>query len=117
MAPGDIAALIFAAGFVLFVLFLGVPLVKLGRVLEEASVSVKLLNRELEPILSETKVTLEETNKQLKRFDNITRDVEQVTENISSLVAVITAGIGGPAIRVVAALRGVAKIFSGRAGK
>ena len=117
MTPGDIAALLFAGGFVLFVLFLGVPLVKLGRVLEETSVSVKLLNRELEPILSETKVALEETNKQLKRVDNITKDVEQVTENINSLVAVFTAGVGGPAIRIVGALRGVAKIFSGRSGK
>jgi tetrahydromethanopterin S-methyltransferase subunit G len=55
-----------------------------------------------------------EANKQLKRVDNITRDVEQVTTNISSLIAVFTASIGGPLTKLFGVVQGAAKVFGKR---
>ena len=111
MSGGEIAGIILACSFALLVLFLGVPLVKLGKVLDEASTTVKTVNNELEPMLAEAKITLGEANKQLKRLDHITEDVEQVTQNINSLVAVFTASIGGPLTKLMGVTQCIFKIL------
>jgi len=46
--------------------------------------------------------------------DNITKDVEQVTTNISSLVAVFTASVGAPLTKVFGVMKGVSKVFGKR---
>jgi uncharacterized protein YoxC len=107
MSGGEIAGLIFAGSFALLVLLVGVPLVKLGKVLDESAQTVKTVNRELEPMLTEVRVTLAETNKQLQRIDHITRDVESATENISSLVAVFTSSIASPLTRIAGVAQGL----------
>jgi uncharacterized protein YoxC len=114
MTGGEIAGLVLAASAVLLVLFLGVPLVKLGKLIDETSNTVKTFNNEFEPILAEAKVTLAEANKQLKRLDQITSDVEQVTENFNSLVAVFTATVGAPLTKMAGVLQGVIKTLGKR---
>jgi len=110
----DIIGLLFAGGFVLLVIFIGLPLIKLAKVVDETTVTVKLLNQELQPMLKEANISLLELNKQLKRVDSITEDVEQVTENVNSLVAVLTAGIGGPLAKLIGITKGFGKgIFKG----
>jgi uncharacterized protein YoxC len=114
MTGGEIAVIVLASAVALLVLFIGVPLVKLGRLIDETSNTVKTFNKEFEPILTETKVTLAEANKQLKRIDQITEDVEQVTENINSLVAVFTASVGAPLTKLVGVLQGTFKALGKR---
>ena len=114
MTGGEIAGIIVAASAVLLILFLGIPLVKLGKLIDETATTVKTFNKELEPLLSETKVTLAEANKQLKRLDQITSDVEQVTENFNSLVAVFTASVGAPLTKMAGVLQGVFKTLGKR---
>ena len=114
MTGGEIAGIILASSVALLVLFIGVPLVKLGKLIDETSQTVKTFNNEFEPILAETKVTLAEANKQLKRIDQITEDVEQVTENINSLVAVFTASVGAPLTKLVGTVQGVFKALGKR---
>ena len=58
MTGGEIAGIVLASAVALLVLFIGVPLVKLGRLIDETSNTVKTFNKEFEPILAETKVTL-----------------------------------------------------------
>lgn len=114
MTGGEIAGIILAGSVVLLVLFVGVPLAKLGKLIDEFSHTVKTFNNEFEPILAETKVTLAEANKQLKRIDHITEDVEQVTENINSLVAVFTTSVGAPLTKLVGTVQGVVKLLGKR---
>jgi uncharacterized protein YoxC len=114
MSGGEIAGIIFASGFVLLVFFLGIPLTKLGKVLDESANAVKSVNKEIEPMLAEVRVTLTEANKQLKRIDQITKDVEQVTENISSVIAVFTAAIGAPLTKILGVTQGIFKAFGKR---
>lgn len=114
MSGGEIAGIVLAASALLFVLFLGVPLVKLGKLIDETSNTVKTFNKEFEPLLAETKITLAEANKQLKRIDKITEDVEQVTENFNSLVAVFTASVGAPLTKMAGVLQGVVRTLGKR---
>ena len=111
MSGGEIAGIVFSGAIALLVLLLGVPLVKLGRLIDESARTVKIFNNELEPLLDEAKTTLSEANRQLKRIDQITEDVEQVTENVNSMVAVFTASVGAPVTKLVGVVQGVLKTF------
>ena len=114
MTGGELAVVILAASVALLVLLLGFPLVKLGKLLDQTAETVSVFNNEFEPLLAEAKETLSDANKQLKRVDNITKDVEQVTTNISSLVAVFTASVGAPLTKIFGLLQGVSKAFGKR---
>ena len=114
MSGGEVVGIIFALSFAVLVLFVGFPLMKLGKLIDEASRSIKTLNQELEPILTEARVTLGEANRQLKRIDAITEDVEQVTENINSLVAVFTASIGAPLTKLFGVTKGIFSVLGKR---
>lgn len=114
MSGGEVAGIIFASGFALLVLFLGFPLIKLGRVLGESAKVVENLNEELTPLVAEARVTLIEANKQLKRIDRITQDVEQIAANANSIFAVFTASVGGPLAKISAL---VSSLVSGQKKK
>lgn len=114
MSGGEIAGIIFAGGFVLLVLFIGIPLAKLGRLLDQASKTVEAFSKQLEPMLQEASTTVSEINKQLKRVDQITKDVEQATENISSLVAVFTAAVGSPLTKIFGVAQGIFRVIGKR---
>jgi uncharacterized protein YoxC len=79
---------------------LAIPLVKLGRVLDETKSSIHEVTDGITPILEETATTIQETNKQLARVDTITRNVADVTGNVSALVALFAATVGGPLIKL-----------------
>ncbi|WP_285116502.1 DUF948 domain-containing protein [Leifsonia sp. fls2-241-R2A-40a] len=100
MSGGDIAGLIAAVVFAVLVGFIAIPLIKLGRVLDQTRASIKEASDGITPILDETATTLQETNKQLARVDVITRNVADVTGNVSSLVALFAATVGGPLIKL-----------------
>jgi predicted cobalt transporter CbtA len=100
MSGGDIAGLIAAGVFAVLVGLIAVPLIKLGGVFDQTRDSIKDVSDGITPILSESTVTIQEANKQLVRVDAITRNVEEVTGNVSSLVALFAASVGGPLIKL-----------------
>ncbi|WP_368499702.1 DUF948 domain-containing protein [Herbiconiux sp. A18JL235] len=100
MTGGDIAGLIAAGVFAVLVGLLAIPLVKLGGVFDQTRDSIKDVSDGITPILNESTVTVQEANKQLARVDAITRNVEEVTGNVSSLVALFAASVGGPLIKL-----------------
>ncbi len=100
MSGGDIAAIIAASSFALLVIFTGVPLIKLGGLIDETRDSVRDLNEAMSPLLTEVTTTVTETNKALAKLDVITENVVDVTTNINSLVAVFSASVGAPLIKL-----------------
>ena len=95
MSGGDIAGLISAGVFAVLVGLLAIPLVKLGRVFDEAGTAIRDLGTNVTPLLEEATTTISETNKQLARVDTITRGVAEATGNVASLVALTAATVGG----------------------
>ncbi len=104
---GDIAGLIAAVAFLALVVFLAVPLVKLGGVLDETRAGIRDAVDSLTPTLSETQVTVREANKQLAKVDGITTQVSETTDNVSSLVALTASTIGSPLIKIAGAVAGI----------
>jgi len=115
MTGGDIAGLIAAGVFAILVALLAIPLVKLGRVLDETGTAIRELSDNVTPLLEEATTTISESNKQLVRLDTITGDIAETTGNVTALVSLFAASVGGPLIKVAAFSAGVRAAFSGRA--
>lgn len=111
MSGGDIVGLIAAIVFAALVGFLAIPLIKLGSVFDETTVAIRELSHNVTPLLTETTTTIQETNKQLARVDTITRNLAEVTGNVSALVALFAATVGGPLIKLAGFSAGVRAVF------
>jgi uncharacterized protein YoxC len=114
MSFGELAGLIAALAFVLLVGALWYPLYKLGKVFDEARVSVRELSGGAVPLLHEVTTTVSTTNGQLVRVDAITRNVEEVSENVSALTRLFAATLGSPVVKVAAFSYGVRQAIAGR---
>ena len=111
MSAGDIAGLIAAGVFAVLVAFLAIPLIKLGRVFDETTTAIHEMSEGITPLLEESATTIKETNKQLARVDTITSNVADVTGNVSALVALFAATVGGPLIKLAGFSAGVRAVF------
>ena len=114
MSVGDVAGLIAAIAFVLLVGLLAIPLLKLGKVLDEARRLVGTVTDETVPLIHEVTTTVGLTNHQLERVDAITSNVQQVTTNVSALSSLFAATLGGPVVKVAAFSYGVRRALSER---
>ena len=114
MSAGDVAGLIAAIAFVLLVGLLAVPLLKLGRVLDEARTTIRGLSDESVPLLQEVTTTVTHTNDQMAKVDTITTNAAQVATNVSALTALFAATLGSPVVKVAAFTYGVRQALSGR---
>ena len=113
MSVGDVAGLIAAIAFVALVGFLAVPMIKLGRVLDETRTSIRTLTDHSVPLLNETAATIASTNVQLGKIDTITSSAAQGSENAPALPPPFAAP--APVCRTPAA-RSAASCFSGQPG-
>lgn len=114
MSAGEIAGLVAAGAFVILVAFLAVPIVKLGRTLDEATLAIRKAHEGAQPILTNAVTTVEHVNSQLERVEDITQNAQAVSSNVAGLVSLFAATMGGPVVRVAAFSYGVRRAFSAR---
>jgi len=121
MSVGAIAGLVAAIAFVALVALAAVPLLKLGRVLEELRLAVRDIGHESVPILTELRGTVQATNSELEKLGVVTEDVAKVsrnatvvTENAANLSTLFSATLGGPLVKTAALTYGVRKALRGR---
>jgi len=114
VTAGGIAALVAAGAFTLLVLLLAVPLIKLGRTLDEATIAIRKAHESSEPLLNNATATIDHVNTQLSRVDGVTADARAVTANVSTLTALFTATMGGPLVKVAAFSYGLNKALRRR---
>src|SRR6476661_6081212 len=120
MSVGEIAGLIAAIAFVALVAFAAVPLLKLGRVLEEVRLAVRDIGHESVPILTELQGTVRATNDELGKLSLVTEDVARVSknatvvsENAAQLTSLFSATLGGPLVKTAAFTYGLRKAIRG----
>jgi uncharacterized protein YoxC len=114
MSGGEIAALIAAIAFVLLVLLLAVPLLKLGRTLDEATLAVRKTHDGVGPLLTEAHETVEAINQQLVQVEGIAQNVNAMTTNVAAMTAVVSSTLGSPMIKAAAFTYGVRKTVADR---
>jgi uncharacterized protein YoxC len=109
-----IAAVVAAAAFVLLVLLVAVPLLKLGRTLDEATLAIRKTHEGAAPILADAQGTLVQVNLQLEQVEGIAKNVNSVTTNLAAMTSVVSSTLGNPLIKAAAFSYGVRKTVSDR---
>jgi len=92
---------------VLLVVLLAIPLLKLGRVLDETTLTIRQTREQAGPILVQAGTTVAHVNSNLERVDDITGNAANVSSNVAALTSVAAATLGGPLIKMAAFSYGV----------
>ena len=107
MSVGEVAGLVAAIAVALLVLVLIVPLLKLGRTLDETTLTIRQVREQSAPILTQASTTVTHVNSNLERVDDITGNAANVSSNVAALTSVFAATLGSPLIKVAAFSYGV----------
>jgi len=121
VSGGEIAALIAAGAFVMLVLVLAVPILRLRHTVDAATRAITEVTDRTSPMLDNVNVTLGQVqtsldgvNVQLARLDTITGHAQQVTANVANLSTVVSAAAANPLVKVAAFSYGVRKAAAQR---
>jgi uncharacterized protein YoxC len=116
MGPGGIATIIASVSLLVIAAAVAYVVIRVGKLVDEASTSLKTLTEETAPLIEESTRTLELINSPLESFARITKNVEEVTNKVTDA----TTGFmekNGPAVKVAGALLSAAQINKGRKSK
>ena len=101
--PGGVATIIAACSLLVIAIAVSYAVIRIGRLIDEARVSLKSLTDEAAPLIHESTRTVELVNSPLESFARITKNVEEVTTKVADA----TTGFmdkSGPAVKVAGAL-------------
>ncbi|GLY07480.1 MULTISPECIES: DUF948 domain-containing protein [Actinoplanes] len=128
MHAGEIAGLIAAGAFLMLVLVLAVPILKLGRTIDAATRAINdtvdrtgpllgNVNTTVENVntaLGQVQVSLDGVNVQLAKVDTMTEHAQNVTANVANLVTVVSAAAANPLVKVASFGYGLRKASAAR---
>jgi uncharacterized protein YoxC len=114
VSGGAIAALVAAIAFALLVVMLAVPLLKLGRTLDEATLAIRKTHEGVGPLLDDAQQTLSGVNIQLEQVEGIAKNVNSMTTNVAAMTAIVSSTLGGPPVKAAAFTYGVRKTVNAR---
>jgi uncharacterized protein YoxC len=128
MDAGEIAGLIAAGAFLMLVIVLAVPILKLGRTVDAATRAIHDLTDRTGPLLDDVdetvknvntalgqvQVSLDGVNLQLAKVDTITEHAAHVTANVANLSTVVSAAAANPLIKVASFGYGLRKAARAR---
>lgn len=114
--PGGVATIIAACSLLAIAIAVSYAVIRVGRLIDEAKVSLKVLTDEAAPLIHESTRTVELVNSPLESFARITKNVEDVTTKVAD-VATGFMDKGGPAVKVAGALISAAGMSKSRSKK
>jgi uncharacterized protein YoxC len=128
MEAGEIAGLIAAGAFLMLVLVLAVPLLKLGRTVDAATRAINDVVDRTGPLLTNVNTTVENVNTalgqvqvsldgvnvQLAKVDTMTEHAQNITANVANLVTVVSAAAANPLVKVASFGYGLRKAANAR---
>jgi uncharacterized protein YoxC len=109
VSGGAVAALVAAIAFVLLVMLLAIPLLKLGRTLDEATLAIRKTHEGAAPLLADAQGTLGQVNAQLEQVEGIAKNVNSMTTNVAAMTSIVSSTLGSPMIKAAAFTYGVRK--------
>jgi uncharacterized protein YoxC len=107
MSAGGIAAIIAASALAIIAIAIAYAVIRFSRVLDEAKLAIKNVSTETLPLLEEVTTTVELTNRQLERVDNLTRTVESMATKLTASADSVLSK--GPAAKIAGVAWGIAK--------
>jgi uncharacterized protein YoxC len=128
MDAGEIAGLIAAGAFLMLVLILAVPILKLGKTVDAATHAINELNERTGPLLGtvqdtvenvntalgQVQISLDGVNVQLAKVDTMTSHAQNVTASVANLATIVSAAAANPLIKVASFGYGLRKAAAAR---
>ncbi len=114
MDAGEIAALVAAGAFLMLVLVLAVPILRLRHTVDAATRAITEVTDRTAPLLSnvtttvdnvntalgQVQVSLDGVNVQLAKIDTMTSHAQNVTASVANLATVVSAAAANPLVKV-----------------
>ena len=116
MGPGGIATIIASCSLLVIAVAVGYAVIRLGRLIDEASASLKQITDETGPLIKESTRTVELVNGPLESINRITKNVENVSEKVAGATDTFMAK-GGPAVKALGLLASAASASKKRGKK
>ena len=98
----NIASIIAAIAFAVLVLFLALPLWKLGKLFDQIRVSVREIASSTDLTVNELNATVKDAHAQLEHIDTVTTSSARVAQDISAISTLVSSSIARPLIRLAA---------------
>src|SRR6185436_15510915 len=128
MSGGELAALIAAGAFLMLVIVLAVPILRLRHTIDEATMALRQVNQRTGPMLDNVNLTVDNVNTALGQFQTsldgvnvqlarvavMTQHVTSATANVANLVTVVTRAAANPLVKAAAFTYGVRKASHAR---
>lgn len=128
VSAGEIAALVAAGAFLMLVLVLAVPILRLRHTVDAATKAINDVNTHAAPLLTnvtatvdnvntalgQVQVSLDGVNVQLAKIDTMTSHAQNVTANVANLATVVSAAAANPLVKVASFGYGLRKAASAR---
>ena len=116
MGPGGIATIIAACSLLVIAVAISYAVLRIGRLIDEAKISLKTMTDETKPLIEEVTTTVTLINGPLESLNRITRNAEEVSARVTD-VASSFLDKSGPAVKIVGALLGAAQAKKSRSKK
>ena len=84
MGPGGIATIIAASSLAVIALAIAYAIVRVGRLVDEASATLKSVSSEVNPLLEEVTTTVALVNGPLHSLNKITKSAEELTTKVTA---------------------------------
>jgi len=128
MNAGEIAGLIAAGAFLMLVVVLAFPILRLRHTVDAATRAINDLNDRTGPLLGnvtetvdnvntalgQVQVSLDGVNIQLAKIDTMTEHAQNVTANVANLATVVSAAAANPLVKVASFGYGLRKAAAAR---
>lgn len=109
MGPGGIATIIAACSLLVIAVAISYAVVRIGKLIDEAKISLKTMTDETKPLIEEVTTTVTLVNGPLESLNRITKNAEEVSNKVSG-VASSFLDKGGPAVKAVGMILSAAQM-------
>lgn len=116
MGPGGIATIIAACSLLVIAVAVSYAVVRIGRLIDEAKISLKTVTDETKPLLEEVTTTVQLVNGPLESVNRITKNVEEVSSRLTETASSFLVK-GGPAVKALGLLVTAAQMRKPRSYK
>jgi uncharacterized protein YoxC len=116
MGPGGIATIIAASSLAVIAIAISYVVIRIGRLVDEAKASLKVLTDETAPLIDEVHTTVTLVNGPLHSINRVTKNIEEMSDKVSEA----TQGFmnkNSSAVKVAGAILSAAQSSKGRAKK
>ena len=116
MGPGGVATIIAACALLIIAIAISYVVIRVGRFIDEAKVSLKSLTNETAPLIEEVHTTVSLVNGPLKSINRITKNAEDISDKVSDATSSFI-NKNGSAVKVAGALLSAASLSKSRSKK